>query len=38
MELEVLFWALAFMVGAFVLGGAIYGIYQWLIDPRRRRE
>jgi hypothetical protein len=34
MELEVLFWALAFMLGTFAIGGAAYLIYHHLVGRR----
>jgi hypothetical protein len=33
-ELEILFWALAFMLGASAVGGAAYAIYHWVIGRR----
>jgi hypothetical protein len=36
MELDLLLWALGFMVATFLIGGALYGIYQWLISRPRR--
>ena len=34
MELDILFWALAFMLGTFLIGGAAYAIYHWVVDRR----
>lgn len=34
MELQILFWALAFMLGTFVVGAAAYAIYHWVVDHR----
>jgi len=34
-ELEILFWALAFMVGTFAIGGAAYAVYHRLAGRRR---
>jgi cbb3-type cytochrome oxidase subunit 3 len=36
MDLDVLLWALAFMVGTFAIGGALYGIYHWILSKGRR--
>jgi hypothetical protein len=33
-EFETLLWALGFMLATFLLGGALYGAYQWLIRRR----
>jgi hypothetical protein len=34
MELDVLLWALAFMIGTFAVGAAAYGIYHWVVGRR----
>jgi len=37
MELDVLLWALGFMLATFVIGGAFYAIYERVANRRRRR-
>ncbi|CAN5667959.1 hypothetical protein BH23CHL7_BH23CHL7_13040 [soil metagenome] len=36
MELDLLLWALGFMLATSLIGGAVYGIYHWLISRPRR--
>lgn len=34
-EFDILLWALAFMLGTFLIGGAAYAAYHWVIGRRR---
>jgi hypothetical protein len=35
MNFEILLWALGFMVATFLIGGAAYAIYHWVLEHRR---